>query len=131
MANGFYTKGKEGFLAGDIDWDGDDIKVCLVNTATYTVDLATHEDLADVSGIVATSGNLAGKTVVAGVADATDVTFVEVPTTADLAVLIYQDTGLAATSRLICYIDTGTNFPLSANGGDITIEWNASGIFEI
>ena len=46
--------------------------------------------------------------------------------------VIYIDTGVAGTSRLVAYIDTGvTNLPVTPNGGDITITWNASGIFAI
>jgi hypothetical protein len=124
MANALYDKGREGFLDGSIDWDTDDIKVCLVDTGTYTVNLATHEDLADVTGIVATSGNLVSKTVTAGVADAADVTFTAVSGSSVEALVIYQDTGVAATSRLIAYIDTGTGLPVTPNGGDITIQWS-------
>lgn len=124
MANALYDKGREGFLDGSIDWDTDNIKVCLVDTGTYTVNLATHEDLADVTGIVATSGNLSSKTVTAGVADAADVTFPAVSGSSVEALIIYQDTGVAATSRLIAYIDTGTGLPVTPNGGDITIQWS-------
>lgn len=124
MANALYDKGREGFLDGSIDWDTNNIKVCLVDTGTYTVNLATHEDLADVTGIVATSGNLSSKTVTAGVADAADVTFPAVSGSSVEALIIYQDTGVAATSRLIAYIDTGTGLPVTPNGGDITIQWS-------
>jgi len=48
------------------------------------------------------------------------------------ALLIYIDTGSAATSRLVAYIDTGvTGLPVTPNGGDIVITWNASGIFQL
>jgi hypothetical protein len=133
MANALYDKGREGFLDGTIDWDSDDIKVCLVDTGTYTVNLATHEDLADLSGIVATSANLASKTVTAGVADAADVTFSAVSGSSVEALVIYQDTGVAGTSRLIAYIDTGTGLPVTPNGGDITVQWDsgANKIFKL
>jgi hypothetical protein len=48
------------------------------------------------------------------------------------ALVIYIDTGVAGTSRLVAYIDTGvTGLPVTPNGGDITITWNASGIFAL
>jgi hypothetical protein len=47
------------------------------------------------------------------------------------ALVIYKDTGSSATSPLIAYIDTGTNLPASPNGGDITIQYNASGILPL
>lgn len=135
MANALYDLGREGFLAGDIDWDDDNIKVALIDTADYTVDLATHNDLADVAGaaIVATSGNLASKTTTAGVADAADITFTAVTGDVSEALIIYQDTGVAATSRLIAYIDTATGLPVTPNGGDITVAWDngANKIFKL
>jgi predicted dehydrogenase len=133
MANALFDKGREGFLDGSIDWDTDDIKACLVDTGTYTVDLATHDFLDDVSGIVATSGNFASKTVAAGVADAADVTFSAVTGATVEAIVIYKDTGSAATSRLIAYIDTGTGLPVTPNGGDISIAWDsgANKIFKL
>jgi hypothetical protein len=48
MASGLYAKGREGFLDGTIDWDTDTIKCVLVDTADYTVNLSTHDNLDDV-----------------------------------------------------------------------------------
>lgn len=48
MANALYDKAREAFLKGDIDWLNDTIKVMLVDTADYTVDLASHDSLDDV-----------------------------------------------------------------------------------
>jgi ApbE superfamily uncharacterized protein (UPF0280 family) len=133
MANALYDLGRQGFLDGSIDWDTDNIKVLLVDTGTYTVDLATHQFHSDVSGIVATSGNLAGKTVAAGVADANDITFTAVTGSTVEAIIIYKDTGVSGTSRLIAYIDTGTGLPVTPNGGDITVSWDsgANRIFKL
>ena len=48
------------------------------------------------------------------------------------ALVLYVDTGSASTSRLVAYIDSGvTGLPVTPNGGDITITWNASGIFQL
>ena len=135
MANALYDKGREGFLDGTIDWDTQDIKVVLVDNADYTVNLATDDFLDDVAvgGRVATSGNLTSKTVAAGVADAADVTFTAVSGDQCESIVIYYDTGSAATSRLIAYIDTATNLPVTPNGGDITIAWDngANKIFKL
>lgn len=135
MANALYDKGREGFLDGTIDWDTQNIKVVLVDNADYTVNLATHDFLDDVAvgGRVATSGNLTSKTVAAGVADAADVTFTAVSGDQCESIIIYYDTGTAATSRLIAYIDTATNLPVTPNGGDITIAWDngANKIFKL
>jgi hypothetical protein len=125
MANALYGKGREKFLTGDIAWDTDNIKVSLVDTGTYTVVIDTHEFYSDLSGVVANSGNLASKTVALGVADAADVTFSSVTGSSAEALVIWKDTGVAATSPLIAYIDTATNLPVTPNGGDITVAWDS------
>ena len=137
MANALYDKGREGFLDGSIDWDTDTIKECLVRG--YTVNLATHQFLSDITGggggtIVATSAALSSKTVAAGVADAADVTHSAVAAGAAIPyIIIYKDTGVAGTSRLIAYIDTATNLPVTPNGGDIVVQWDngANKIFKL
>lgn len=122
--NALYDKGREGFLGADIAWDTDNIKCVLVDLGVYTADLANHEFLSDVSGVVATSPNLTSKTIAAGVADAADVLLTSVSGNESEAVVIFQDTTIAATSRLIAYVDTATGLPVTPNGGDITIQWD-------
>jgi len=126
MASAVYDKGREGFLAGTIDWDTDAIKAVLVDTGAYTVNLSTHQFLSDVpSGArIATSSNLANKTVAAGVADADDVTFSSVSGASVEAIVLYKDTGTASTSALIAYIDTATGLPVTPNGGNINVAWD-------
>lgn len=126
MPNALYDKGREGFLAGGIDWDTDLIKAVLVDAADYTVNLTAHQFLSDIPVVarVATSAALTGKTVVNGVADAEDLTFPAVSGDPAEALVIYQDTGTAGTSRLIAYIDTATGLPVTPNGGDINVAWD-------
>ncbi|MHB8067448.1 MAG: hypothetical protein ACYDIC_06065 [Desulfobaccales bacterium] len=135
MSNALYEKGREGFLAGEIDWDTDVIKAVLVDAADYTVNLAAHEFLSDIppAARVATSAALAGKTVANGVADAEDLTLPTVNGDPAEALVIYQDTGTAGTSRLIAYIDTATGLPVTPNGGDINLAWDngANKIFKL
>ena len=129
MANALYDKGREGFLAGDIDWDLNNIRVILVDTGVYIANLATdiHQTNIGVTARIATSGVFATKTVTAGVADASDVTLSAVTGATSEALVIFQDTGASATSRLIAYIDTASGLPVIPNGGDIEIQWdNAS-----
>lgn len=127
MPNALFDKGREGFLDGSIDWDTDNIKAILVDTADYVVDLANHQFLSDIiaGARVAESANMSGKTVAAGVADAADVTFSAVVGDPSEAMVIYQDTGVEGTSRLIVYIDTATGLPVTPNGGDILVQWDA------
>ncbi|MBK9181420.1 MAG: hypothetical protein IPM45_18060 [Acidimicrobiales bacterium] len=125
MASDFYQKGLEHFCQGDIDWLNDDIKVALVDSGAYTVDLAADEYLDDIAGaaIVATSDPLVDKTCTLGVLDAADVTIEDVTGSTVEKVLIYKDTGNAATSILLLYGD-GVVTP---NGSDVLISFPASG----
>ena len=134
MANAIYDKFRQARMTADtnIDLENEDIRVILVDAADYTFSQA-HDFLDDVPGAarVAVSGALASKTVTDGVFDAADVTFTAVTGDPSEALIIYRHTGVEATSRLIAYIDTGfTGLPVTPNGGNITVEWNASGIFK-
>ena len=135
MANALYAKGREGFLDGSIDWDTHTIKVVLVDSALYTPNMSTDDNLDDIaSGArVATSGALTGKTVTGGVADADDVTFTTVTGATSEYLVIYKDTGTESTSRLIALIDTATGLPVTPNGGDILVTWDngANKIFKL
>jgi hypothetical protein len=132
MASSLYTPFKKLLLDGDIDLLVDNIKVVLVDAADYTFS-AAHDFLDDVAAgaRVATSGNLASKTTTGGAFDAADVTFSAVTGDVSEALIIYKDTGVAATSPLIAYIDTATGLPVTPNGGDIVVTWHASGIFSL
>lgn len=135
MANAIYPKYKEALLDGaaNIALDSNDVKVCLIDTADYTYS-AAHDFLDDVAGaaIVATSGNLAGKTITNGVFDSNNPTFSLVSGDVAEALIIYIDTAVAATSRLVAYFDTGvTNLPVTPNGADILVAVNASGWFSL
>ncbi len=45
---------------------------------------------------------------------------------------MYKDTGVAGTSALIAWYDTGiTGLPVTPNGGDITYTVHASGWFSL
>lgn len=144
MANALFDEGRAGFLAGEIDWDTAVIKAVLCRGYT-TIDHADKfvSDLAGASYPVAIAScpALASKTVTAGVADAADVTFTAVPAGAAItAIIIIQASAVtggadvaASAQRLIAFIDSATNFPITPNGGDITIAWDntASRIFKL
>lgn len=130
-----YDKGRQRFLEGQINWLADNIKVCLIEQGAYSYDLAVDEFLSDVpsGSIVATSANLSGKTSTGGSADADDYTFSAITGPIIGAAVVYKDTGSAATSPLICYIDAGTGLPVTPNTGDIVVRWDdgASKIFRL
>jgi len=133
MANRLYDLGRESFLKGEISWSGDNIKAVLVDSASYTPDTAVDQFFDDISGVVATSGNLASPTSTGGVAGAADVTFSSVTGNQSEFIVVYQDTGTPSTSRLIALVDTATGLPVTPNGGDITVQWDtgANKIFKL
>lgn len=129
MANALYDLGRQAFLNGGINWLSDDIRGILVDSASYAVNLATHDFLDDIPAPARTavSTSLTGKTSTNGVADANDVTFTTVTGPQSEAVVIYKHTGTEATSNLIAYIDTATGLPVTPSGGNISVTWdNAS-----
>lgn len=133
MANAIYPIYKQALLddLSDIDLNDGTVKVALVDTNTYTYS-AAHDFYNDLSGVVGTPQTIGNTTVTNGVFDGDNVTFTAVTGNSVEALVIYIDTTNVATSRLVAYIDTGvTGFPVTPNGGDITVTWNASGIFAL
>ena len=88
--------------------------------------MAADEFLSAIPGgsIVATSGNLTSKTTTAGSADAADVTLTAISGPTVSYAVVYKDTGSAATSPLIAFLDSGVGLPMTPNGGDIIIRWD-------
>lgn len=128
MANGLYASFKEELLKAGIDLTAVDIKVMLIDSADYAVDLATDNTLDTVTTVaaanVALSGNFASKTIAAGVFDADDITFSAVTGDESEGLVIFEDSGTDTTSNLIAYIDTATGLPVIPNGGDINVTWD-------
>jgi len=142
MANSLFDPGREGFLAGEIDWDTAVIKLALVRAYTFNAAHKFVSDLTTAGGVLhVTSGALTTKSITGGVADADDVVYTAVPTNASNHYgLLFQSSAVgggadvaATAQRLIGYIDTGTNFPVIPNGGDVTIAWSngATKIFKL
>lgn len=133
MANALYDYGKEQLLQS-LDLSAVNVKAVLVDTNDYTVNLSTHQDLADVAAgaRVATSANLSSKTYAAGVFDSADVTFSSVTGDQSEAIILYVDSGVEATSTLIAYFDTAASgLPVTPDGNNITVTVNASGWFTL
>lgn len=127
MANALYDKYREAALSALLN--GEDVIVLLVAGASYTRNLTTHDFMDDIPGgaIIATSDPLTGMTFTAGVLDADDVLLPSVPAgqQGDMLVLVI-DTGTPSTSRVVANYDTGTNMPITPNGGDINIAWSST-----
>jgi hypothetical protein len=133
MANALYPKWKEQLLqfTADNNLSAGTVKVALV-TAGYTYSSANQFYSSVSASVVGTPQTIGSKTFTDGVFDGGDVTFTAVTGSQVVALVLYIDTGSAATSPLVAFLDTGvTNLPVTPNGGDITITWNASGIFAL
>lgn len=133
MANAIYPKWKEAVLNGGtgVALSGT-LKVTLVDLGDYTYGTA-HDFIDDVPAAarVATA-TLGTKTYTNGLLDAADTTFTTVTGDVSEALILWLDTGVESTSRLFAYFDTGvTGLPVTPNGGNINITWNASGIVQI
>lgn len=125
MANILYDSAREKFLTANLNWLSETIKAILVDTGAYTVS-AAHSHLSDIPGgaIIGSAVTLSNKSATGGAADANDLTFSTVSGTTIEAVVLYVESGSAATSQLIAYIDSATGLPISPNGGDIIVTWD-------
>jgi hypothetical protein len=135
MANGFYLKGLMHYGKGEIIWKasgGSNIKVALMDTADYTVNLTTNEfqnpalgnPPAAGTGYEEVSGNL---TLIDAaddfILDANDVTFTATSGDQCEGIVVFQDTGTPTTSPLLFWWDTASGLPVTL-GGDVTVAWD-------
>ena len=131
MANALYDKGREFCLEGAIAWLTANIKVVSIDEADDVPDLALDDFLDDITAGAREfqSGNLASKTSTNGVADAADLAPAFSGASGDQfeSITIFRDSGSAATSELICNIDSATGLPLTPDGGNIDIAWSSAG----
>jgi hypothetical protein len=134
VANALYPKWKEQLLqfTANNNLSAGTVKVALVDTGVYTYNSADQFYTSVSSAVVGTPQTIGSKTFTNGVFDGGDVTFTAVTGASVEALVLYVDTGTAGTSPLVAYIDTSvTGLPVTPNGGDISITWNASGIFAL
>lgn len=134
MANALYPKWKEQLLqfTSNNNLSSGTVKVALIDTGAYTYSSSDQFWSAASSASVGTPQTIGSKTFTNGTFDGADVTFSAVTGNSVEALIIYIDTGNAATSPLVAFIDTSvTGLPVTPNGGDINITWNASGIFAL
>lgn len=116
------------------DFDTDTIQAALIDTGTVDPDYTTHEDWADlVTALVGTATTMSGISNIGSPPnvdlDAADTTISSVSGSSAEELVVFMNSGTNSTSPLIVQWDSGdvTNLPVTPNGGDITIQWNASG----
>jgi hypothetical protein len=145
MATGFaYGQGVVGqygsTAARRVDWLTDTIKVALLLN-TYTPDVDLHDFYNDVSpfetsGTLYTAGGvtLGGKTLTYDNAtnetrlDANDAVWGPGASFTAYFAVVYKDTGAAATSPIMGYVDFGGVQTVTL--GTFTIQWNATGVIK-
>jgi len=145
MASFIYNKCKTKMLKGDLDFDevGADIRVALAMTNT-TCD--TEDDTEFMDGFTTEDwmdgANYVRKALAQSVVenlpsnlayfDAVDITWTALG--AGLrqvaGMVIFRHVTTDVDSIPIAWIDTG-GFPFSANGGDVTVTWNAAGVISL
>jgi len=129
LASGLYKSYKKATLESTNEDASSEtlFKVLLIDTADYTVDLATHDFLNDVAAAAKEEGpvTLTSTTTDSpegGVFDAANVTFTGATGDSCEALIIYSEGGgTDATRPLVAYID---GFSVTPNGGDITVTWD-------
>lgn len=140
-----FTNAKRALLAGELDFDAQDIRVALLST-NNSLGTAGQEDVATIAAITTLDEfNGAGyvrkalttKTVNAVNAsdlanfDADDVLWAALGAgvRSIAGILLFRQVTSDADSVPIAFINSG-GFPFNGNGGDVTIQWNAAGILQ-
>jgi len=137
MANAIYVEFTQSQLEGgtnislNVNDATDGPFVALLDTGTYTFS-QTHDFYNDLTGIVGTDQRITVPTVADGLFDGVDLTYTAVSGASIEALGFYRhNAGANTTWRLVAFEDTGvTGLPLTPNGGNITVTWNASGIID-
>lgn len=147
MANAVYPLWKQDLMscvptanlgAASLNGAGATGTMCaLVNVATYTYS-ATHHFYSSLTGLVGTDQELttqgSTKTFANGTLKGDNLTWTAVASGSTVSGLIIyiKNAGANSTWDLVLYLDTSqSGLPISTNGGNITVTWNASGIFTL
>lgn len=142
MANALFTAFRNGILgahATRVDFDADTFSAFFVDHADDTPVIATDDFADDILAAAqvpafASAPALSSITVGsvgAGVVDAADLVFTSLSGDQSESLVLFKDTGADTTSDLCAYWDTATGLPLTPNGGNVTVVWNASGILQV
>lgn len=111
------------------------VNLKIVGSSASHVDSTAHDFLDDVTNVITTSGNLAGKTITNGTFDATDISVGSPAGGSTITQFwLYHDTGTPATSTLIFYWNEDASaaaIAIATNGEAITAQFHASGLFTV
>ena len=139
MANAVYPLFKQALITTadtnkglNVDDTTDGPYCALVDTGTYSYS-TTHDFYNDLSGIAGTDQRISTPTVANGLFDGDNLTYTAVAAGASIeALVIYRkNAGANTTWRLVAYLDASiTGLPVTPNGGNITVTWDAAGIVQ-
>jgi len=141
MANVAYNTAKKRLLDAGFNWASVDVRALLVTSGysvdpddTFVDDLTPGSNELSGTGYVrkalASESTSQDNTNDRAEGDADDVTWSAINAGTAAAVVLYAFVTNDADSWLIAYVDTG-GFPITTNGGDLTIQWNAEGILQL
>jgi hypothetical protein len=126
MANFWYGLAVQEFAAGSIAWSSNTIQVSLVSSL-YTPAQNTDQyySVAVSSGIVAAGVTLTSKTNSLGKLSAANTTWSSVTGSQVTQLVGYVDGNNPGTNDYILFnLSSGTNLPVTPNGGNITATWD-------
>jgi hypothetical protein len=131
MASVIYPKAKQlamGLICGSGTRPTGTLKAALRDTNDRAYN-AADQYYSDISAaVVGTPVEITSPTFTLGVLDGANITFSSVTGDQCEAIDVYLDTGVAATSPLICFIDSGSGLPITPDGNNIACTWSGSGI---
>lgn len=140
MANAVYPEYKQFLLEGasnvslNQDNTTDGPFCALIDTADEAYN-AADSFFSDITGagIVGTDQRISTPTVANGLFDGDNLTYTAVSGDPCEALIVYRkNAGANTTWKLAFFEDTGVSgLPVTPNGGNITITWNASGILQL
>lgn len=136
--SGAFNKGLEGILKAYFTEAGKTFKALLVDGYVFSAD---HDFVSDVVADEVAGTGYSRKTLASITAaeddvnnraefDAANLTWTGIDVGDVDGLIIFEDTGVDATSKLILYINDG-GLPITTNGGDLTVTWDAEGILYI
>jgi len=122
------------FDGSGVDLSTADVRVAFVDSG-YTADLTDGGDefLSDVkaAGTVLTTSDLSNVSWSNRVLDADDPTITDPGSGEATQAAVYIDTGTDSTSRLLGHTDTASGLPLTFDGTNDNLTFNASGILKL
>lgn len=112
--------------------NGPYLALMTIGTGAY-VYAPTHQFYTDLTNIQGSPQQITSPAVANGLFTGGSCVFVNITGTALGALVIYRpNSGANTTWRLALYEDTGiVGFPITPNGGNIIVQWNSSGIFQL